>query len=137
MASATVTLPTAARTDEGSAWPKNPTLTGSVVPARAGVKVNLDVRKGSSYRYTAQTTTDAAGRFQVRFGYGKGNLASYTVRTTYKAANRDRWERSGTRTVKRVAVLNAVVADTTAADVAKTWRRPIRSARSPPTLGSM
>jgi hypothetical protein len=109
---------------------KNPRLTGSVVPARAGVGVNLDVRKGSSYRFTARATTDAAGRFRLTFGYGKGNLASYTVRATYQADNRNRYERSGARTVKRVAVLNAVVAGTSAADVAKTYRRGCPVGRS-------
>jgi hypothetical protein len=109
---------------------KSPRLTGSVVPARAGVRVNLDVRKGSSYRFTARATTDAAGRFRIGFGYGKGHLATYTVRATYKAANRDRYERSGARTVKRVAVLNAAVAPTSAADVAKTYRKGCPVGRS-------
>jgi hypothetical protein len=109
---------------------KNPRLTGSVVPARAGVKVNLEVRKGSSYRVTATATTDAAGRFRVTFGYGKGHLASYTVRAAYQAANRPRTERSGVRAVRRVAVLNAVVTPTSAADVAKTYRKGCPVGRS-------
>jgi hypothetical protein len=109
---------------------KNPRLTGSVVPARAGVKVNLEVRKGSSYPVTATATTDAAGHYRISFGYGKGALASYTVRATYQATNRDRSERSGARTVRRVAVLSAVVAPTSAADVAKTYRKGCPVGRS-------
>jgi hypothetical protein len=109
---------------------KNPRLTGSVVPARAGVQVNLEVRKGSSYPVTATATTDAAGRFRVTFGYGKGHLASYPVRAAYQAANRPRTERSGVRTVRRVAVLNAVVTATSAADVAKTYRKGCPVGRS-------
>ena len=109
---------------------KNPRLTGSVVPARAGVKVRLEVRKGSSYRKTAEATTGADGTFRVTFSHGKGNLARYSVRATYQAANRDRVERSSTRTVRRIAVLNAAVTDTTAAEVAKTWRRGCPVGRS-------
>ena len=109
---------------------KNPTLTGRVDPARAGVLVHLDVKRGSTFRGTAQARTDANGRFRVVFGHGRGSLASYTVRTSYHAANRDRWERSGQRTLKRVAVLNAVVKATTAEDVAKTYRRGCPVGRS-------
>lgn len=101
---------------------KNRKLTGSVVPARAGVRVRLEVRRGSAYRPTAEATTDADGKFSATFAYGKGNLATYRVRATYQAANRDRVERSTVRTVRRVAVLNAVVTATTAAEVAKTYR---------------
>jgi hypothetical protein len=109
---------------------KNPRLTGSVIPARGGVKVSLELRTGSSYRVTAKATTDAAGRFRVTFGYGKGHLASYPVRAAYQAANRPRTERSGVRTVRRVAVLNAVVTATSAADVAKTYRKGCPVGRS-------
>ncbi|MFL6028308.1 MAG: M15 family metallopeptidase [Friedmanniella sp.] len=111
--------PTATRVDSL----KKPTLSGSVVPARAGVRVIIDVKKGSSFRRATQATTNRAGRFRVSFGYGRGRLASYQVRATYRAANRHRWERSRIRTVRRVAVLNAVAKRTTAADVAKTYRK--------------
>ena len=109
---------------------KNPELTGSVVPARAGVKVSVEVKVSGSYRSAARATTDAAGRYSVTFGHGKSHLATYTVRATYQAANRDRTERSGTRSLKRVAVLNAVVAGTSAADVAKTYRKGCPVGRS-------
>ncbi len=109
---------------------KNPTLTGSVVPARAGVSVHVDVRVGSTYRLHRLVTTDAAGRFRATFSHGKGRLASYPVRATHRATNRDRWEISGPRTVRRVAVLNAVVTPTTAAEVAKTYRKGCPVGRS-------
>jgi len=109
---------------------KSPTLSGVVVPARAGVVVHVDVRRGTSYRLSTTAKTNAAGRFTVRFAYGKGHLASYAVRATHHAANRDRWEISGSRTVKRVAVLNAVATDTTAAEVEKTYRKGCPVGRS-------
>ena len=102
---------------------KNLSLTGSVVPARRGVSVHVDVRVGTRFRLHRLVTTDEAGRFRATFSYGKGKLAGYSVRATHRATNRDRWEISGTRTLRRVAVLNAVVTPTTAADVAKTYRK--------------
>ena len=109
---------------------KKPTLTGSVVPARAGVRVHLDVRVGSSWRHKATATTDKAGRFRVAFGHGVGQLSRYTVRATSHAPNRDRWDVSSNRTLERVAVLNAVVTSTTAAEVAKTYRKGCPVGRS-------
>lgn len=107
-----------------------PTLTGSVVPARAGVKIRLNVRVGKTDKAVGSAVTDAAGHFRVGFGYGKGHLTRYTVRSTFHAANRDRWEASGTRTVNRVAVLHAVAVDTTKADVEKTYRKGCPVGRS-------
>ena len=109
---------------------KKPALTGAVTPARSGVTVHVDVLRGSSFRFTAKGTTDAAGRFRITFGHGQGSLARYTVRAAYHAANRDRWERTGTRTVKRVAVLNPTVTATTAAEVEKTYRKGCPVGRS-------
>ncbi|SDS00137.1 D-alanyl-D-alanine carboxypeptidase [Friedmanniella luteola] len=109
---------------------KNPTLNGSVVPARQGVDVHLDVKVGSRFRLHTTARTDAAGRFRATFSYGQGKLAGYPVRATTKAPNRDRWEISGSRTVQRVAVLNAVVHKTTAAEVAKTYRKGCPVGRS-------
>lgn len=108
----------------------SPTLRGSVVPARAGVVVHLDVRRGSSFRPYATARTDPAGRFRVSFGHGVGHLDSYTVRATQRMTNRPRWEISDSRTVRRVAVLNAVTTATTAAEVAKTYRRGCPVGRS-------
>jgi hypothetical protein len=127
VADSTITLDKPAATVDAL---KNPALTGSVVPARKGVSVHVDVRVGTKFRLHKQVTTDSAGRFRATFGYGKGKLASYAVRATHRAANRDRWEISGTRTLKRVAVLNAVVTPTTAADVAKTYRKGCPVGRS-------
>ena len=96
---------------------------GRVVPARAGVSVHLDVRRGSHWHQVAATPTDAAGRFSTAVGYGRGALASYTVRATYHAGNTNRWESSTRRSFTRVAVLDPHVSATTGADVAKTYRR--------------
>ncbi len=102
---------------------KNPTLRGSVVPARAGVKVHLDVVRSGRFRFVASTTTDSAGRFAKSLSYGAGNLATYTVRATYQAANRDRWESSSSRKFARIGVINAVVTATTDAEIEKTYHR--------------
>ena len=109
---------------------KNPILTGSVVPPRKGVVVHVDVRVGTRFRLHRLVTTDEAGRFRAVFSHGKGRLASYAVRATHRATNRDRWEISRTRGLKRVAVLNAVVTRTTAAEVTKTYRKGCPVGRS-------
>ncbi len=101
---------------------KAPTVKGSVAPARAGVEVHVDVRTGSSFRLSKTAVTDAKGRWATNLSHGRGHLATYSLRATFHATNRDRWEYSGTRTVQRVAVLNAVLTRTTAAEVAKTYR---------------
>ncbi len=102
---------------------KNETVSGRVYPARAGVRVNLDVlRSDKQYRSATTVTSRSDGRFTASLGYGAGNLSSYRVRAAYHAANRDRWEKSSNQTFTRVAVLNATVAHTTSADVAKTYR---------------
>ncbi len=108
----------------------NPTLTGWVSPARARVRIHVDVRRRGKYKVVATAVTDKAGRFRVTFGYGRAHLASYAVRSAFHVANRDRSELSGTRTVRRVAVLNAVAVGTTKADVAKTYRKGCPVGRS-------
>ncbi len=108
----------------------NPTLTGAVVPARAGVRVNIDVLVSGRYRAVASTVTDSAGRYRTSFAYGKGKLATYSIRTAYHAANSDRWEKSGSRSLARIAVINAKITDTTAAEVANTYRKGCPVGRS-------
>jgi hypothetical protein len=100
---------------------RNPTVSGSIVPARIGVEVHVDVLVGKKYKAVASTKTNAKGQFSTALGYGKGALASYSIRTAYHAVNRDRWEISNTGTFSRIAVMNAKVYATTAADVAKTY----------------
>ena len=102
---------------------KNLPVHGAVVPARAGVSVHIDVRRGSGWHQVTTTRTDAKGHFATTVSYGKGGLASHTLRATYHAANRDRWEASGRRSFTRIAVLDPKVSATTSADVAKTYRR--------------
>ncbi len=109
---------------------KNPKVAGSIVPARAGVKIHIDVLVGKKYQAKATTTTDTSGRFSTTLGYGKGNLATYSIRTAYRAVNADRWETSNTRRFTRIAVVNAKIYATTAADVAKTYHKGCPVGRS-------
>jgi hypothetical protein len=100
---------------------KNPTISGTIVPARSGVDVHIDVKRSDTYQTAETTTTDSSGRFSTSLSYGNGSLATYEIRGTYKAPNRDRWEVSSTETFTRIAVINAVVTQTTSAEVEKTY----------------
>jgi hypothetical protein len=101
---------------------KNPTIRGTVVPAHAGVEVQVEVLQSGTYALTATAKTDATGAFALSLGYGQGRLAAYQIRARYRVDNRDRWEVSASRTFTRIAVLNPVVTPTTAAEVAATYR---------------
>ncbi len=102
---------------------KNPTISGAVYPARAGVKIHIQVRRADKiYRAAVGATTNAAGTYRATLSYGNGHLASYSVRSAYQATNRDRWEISAVNTITRSKALDAVVTKTTAAEVAKTYR---------------
>lgn len=114
----TVSLRTAAKVDSL----KNLAVRGAVVPARGGVPVRVDLRRGSSWTNVARTTTAADGTWSASLAYGRGELRRYDVRSTFHAENRARWELSPRARFARVAVLDAVVAPTTRADVAKTYR---------------
>ena len=100
---------------------KNPTISGKIVPARSGVKVHIEVKRSDTYQTAETTTTDASGRFSTSLSYGRGSLATYRIRGTYKAPNRDRWEVSSSETFTRIAVINAVITQTTSAEVEKTY----------------
>jgi hypothetical protein len=100
---------------------KNPRLTGAIVPGRRGVTVNIDLLTADGFRKIDDTTTDARGRFALYLSHGRGSLASYRIRAAYRVPNRDRWEASGSHRFARIAVLNAVVTPTTAAEVATTY----------------
>jgi hypothetical protein len=100
---------------------KNPKISGMIVPARSGVEVHIDVKRSDTYQTATTTTTDSSGRFSTSLSYGKGSLATYRIRGTYKAPNRDRWEVSNSETFTRIAVINAVVTQTTSAEVEKTY----------------
>jgi hypothetical protein len=120
VADATLTLDPPPKTVDAL---QDPAVTGSVSPVRAGVEIHLDVKRSGKYRLITTGITDANGRFTIPFGYGHGHLSSYILRATYHAANRDRWEITGARFVKRTAVINAVVTDTTADEVAATYHK--------------
>jgi hypothetical protein len=83
--------------------------------------VHIEVKISDSYQLADTTTTDSSGRFSLSLGYGKGSLATYRIRGTYKAQNRDRWEVSNSETFTRIAVINAVVTQTTPAEVETTY----------------
>ena len=100
---------------------KNPTVSGAIVPARSGVEVHIEVKISDSYQLADTTTTDSSGRFSLSLGYGNGSLATYRIRGTYKAPNRDRREVSNSETFTRIAVINAVVTQTTPAEVETTY----------------
>jgi hypothetical protein len=100
---------------------KNPKISGAIVPARSGVEVHIDVKRSDTYQTAETTTTDSSGRFSTSLSYGKGSLATYRIRGTYKVPNRDRWEVSNSETFTRIAVINAVVTQTTSAEVEKTY----------------
>jgi hypothetical protein len=102
---------------------KNPKISGAIVPARSGVEVQIDVKRSGTYRTAETTTTDSSGRFSAELSYGKGTLATYRIRGTYKVPNRDRWEVSSSETFTRIAVLNAVITQTTSEEVAKTYHQ--------------
>ncbi len=98
------------------------TISGQVVPARAGVTVIVEVKNASTYVQTALAKTAADGRYSAKFTYGHGHLATYEMRARYVPANRPtRIESSERYSITRAAVIHAVVTSTTAADVAKTY----------------
>jgi len=102
---------------------KNPTISGSIYPARRGVDVHIQVRRADKvYRMAVNAKTDAAGNYRASLGYGNGNLTTYSVRSAYKATNRNRWEISAANSIKRAKALNPIITKTTAAEVAKTYR---------------
>jgi hypothetical protein len=103
---------------------QGPTVSGSVSPARAGVRILIQVRRADgSYGTVATATTGSTGAYRGRLVYGYGQLITQTVRSAYRSANRPRWEISASGRVKRVRVLNAVITRTTAAEVARTYRK--------------
>jgi hypothetical protein len=102
---------------------KNPVVSGSVFPARAGVSIQIQVLKSDrKYYLTVAAKTDTAGTYRATFSYGKAHLATYSVRSAYAATNRSRWETSSVYQIKRVRVLSVVIQKTTTADVLKTYR---------------
>jgi D-alanyl-D-alanine carboxypeptidase len=100
---------------------KSPTISGTIVPARSGVDVNISVTLSDTFQKVASARTDPSGRFRLSLSYGKGNLATYKIRSAYKAPNRNRFEVSNIETFTRIAVINAVVTQTTPAEVEKTY----------------
>jgi D-alanyl-D-alanine carboxypeptidase-like protein len=100
---------------------KDPRLSGSIVPSRSGVTINIQVLRSGRFENVASTRTDANGRFAMNLSHGRGSLAGYRVRAAYRVPNRAYSEVAKSHYFARVAVLNAVVTPTTAAEVAKTY----------------
>ncbi len=101
---------------------KDPRLSGSIVPARSGVTINIELLRDGRFVKIAETRTDANGRYAMNLSYGRGSLAGYRIRATYRVPNRAAYEAATSHLVKRIAVLNGVVTPTTAAEVASTYR---------------
>ncbi|MET1006717.1 MAG: M15 family metallopeptidase [Propionibacteriaceae bacterium] len=102
---------------------KNPTISGSIYPARKGVWISIQVQAPNKGYLTATSArTDAAGKYRAVLGYGNGTLKTYNTRTAYYATNRPRYEISKVYPIKRAKVLDAVITKTTSAEVAKTYR---------------
>ena len=101
---------------------KDPRLSGSIVPARSGVTINIELLRDGRFVKIAETRTDAGGRYAMNLSYGHGSLAGYRIRATYRVPNRAAYEAATSHLVKRIAVLNGVVTPTTAAEVASTYR---------------
>ena len=100
---------------------KDPRLSGSIVPSRSGVTVNIEVLRDGLFVKVAETRTDTNGRYATNFSYGHGSLAGYRIRTTYRVPNRAYFETAKSHYIARIAVLNGVVTPTTAAEVASTY----------------
>jgi hypothetical protein len=100
---------------------KNPRLTGSIVPGRAGVIVSIDVLTDDGFRKIDEARTDANGRFALYLSHGYGRLVSYRIRAAYRLPNRPTLVASGSHRFSRIAVLNGVVKPTTAEEVATTY----------------
>jgi len=101
---------------------KNPTVTGSVYPAMAGILVHFQVRRvnsGWSDRATLKTKKD--GKFSFTFTTGNGLVRSYDVRARRWDHRGGQWETSAAKPIRRVKVLDPVVTQTTSADVADTY----------------
>ena len=101
---------------------KDPRLSGYVVPVRSGVIIHIDVLRDGRFLKVVSTRTDGNGRFALGFSHGRGRLTGYRIRAAYRVPNRAYWEKSQSYDIARIAVLNAVVTPTTAAEVAKTYR---------------
>jgi D-alanyl-D-alanine carboxypeptidase len=100
---------------------KNPSLTGSIVPVRDGVQVDIELLRHGRFHKIDDARTDAAGRFALSLSYGRGSLASYRIRAAYRVPNQTRVVASSSHRFRRIAVLNSVVSRTTAGDVATTY----------------
>src|SRR5690606_5388333 len=101
---------------------KNPTIRGTVFPARANVGVHCRVKAGNAAREKATTRTNSKGQWSVKFTTGKGKLQRYELQARNWVSRSSRWETSNTTPIRRIAVLNPSWRQTTAADVAKTYR---------------
>lgn len=101
---------------------KNPTIRGSVYPAMANVLVHFQVRRANGDWHDKGTLrTGKDGRFSFTFSTGRSLLRSYYVRARRWDSRGAMWETSHAAPIKRVKVLNAVVTQTTAAEVADTY----------------
>jgi hypothetical protein len=52
---------------------KNQTISGTIIPARSGVEIQIDVKRSGTYQTAENPTTDTSGRFSTSLSYGKGS----------------------------------------------------------------
>lgn len=101
---------------------KNPTVSGGVYPAVAGVVVTFQVRENDrSWVNQARAKTNAAGKFSFKFTSGNSLIRHYHVRARRWDERGEKWITSAAKPIDRVKVLDPVVTQTTAADVADTY----------------
>ncbi len=101
---------------------KNPTVSGMIWPVRPGTAIAIDALVSDGWAQAATTRAGNDGRFSLSLGWGHGKLQEFRIRARYTTPNRHLAETSSTATFSRVPVIDAVIADTTSADVAKTYR---------------
>ncbi|QGN34556.1 M15 family metallopeptidase [Microlunatus sp. Gsoil 973] len=102
---------------------KNPTVSGSVYPARSGVLVHFQVRRvNGSWHDKASKRTGSKGKYSFSFTTGNGLVRKYYVRARYWDHRAGSWETGRSAPIARTKVLNAQVTRTTAAEVADTYR---------------
>jgi hypothetical protein len=95
---------------------------GSLFPAMAGIVVHFQVRQtNGDWHDKATKKTGKDGKFSFGFTTGTALLRSYDVRARRWDGRASSWETSRSAPIKRVKVLNAVVTNTTAGDVADTY----------------
>lgn len=97
-------------------------LTGTLTPGIGDALVTAYVYTGSGWVPAGAARTLDDGRFSIPFAYGTGSLGTWQVRTCATLNWGATVPAAHSSTVTRARIANAVVTDTTAAEVASTYR---------------